>query len=309
MFSTTSWITDATDRLLRLRNGAGGWAYHVGQSASSEPTAMAGLALCSDSGEADLPMRVESLTGAARWAAQMQQADGSLGLSDDLPGPRWPTALALLLWSNVEGFSSQSEHAARWLERARGKSFRKVPESPAGHDTSIVGWPWVEGTHAWVEPTAMAILALARVGLAKSPRVDEGVRLLLDRAVPRGGWNYGNNVVLRTALRPQPGSTGLVLLALASVGVRDQSVGQALDYLESVLPQIRSAQSVCWGLLGAAAWNRRPAKAQQWLRDAFEEIYSDEPDAAFQLAHLLLAANGRALDLFGVTALSEVSPS
>jgi hypothetical protein len=238
----------------------------------------------------------------------MQRPDGSVGLSVGLEVPNWPTAHAILLWSNVDGFESQRSRAAGWLERFRSKSFRKLPESPVGHDTSIVGWPWIEGTHPWVEPTAMAIIALVRVGLGRSARVADGARLLSDRALSTGGWNYGNNLLFRTVLRPQPGPTGLALLALASLGAREKAVGPALDYLESVLPVIRSAQSLGWGILGLSAWGRRPPGAAGWLRDAYDELVADGIVDAFGLAHLVLADCDDARDVIGLTVSSEATP-
>jgi hypothetical protein len=301
------WIDDAAGRLLRLREGADGWGYRPGDAPFVEPTALAALALRCVADEA-APKGGEAVMGAARWVTRMQRPDGSVGLSDGLETPNWPTAHAILLWSTVDGFESQRTRAAGWLERFRGKTFRKSPESPLGHDTSIVGWPWVEGTHPWVEPTAMAIIALARVGLGRSARVAEGARLLSDRALPSGGWNYGNNVLFRTVLRPQPGPTGLALLALASLGGREKAVGPALDYLESALPGIRSAQSLCWGTLGLSAWGRRPPDAAGWLRDGYDELSADGIVDAFGLAHLILAGCDRALNVIGLTVSSEATP-
>ena len=40
--------------------------------------------------------------------------------------------------------------------------------------------------------------------------------MIIDRALPHGGWNYGNKVVFGHELRPQPGPTGMALLALAT---------------------------------------------------------------------------------------------
>ena len=304
MPSTESWIDQAAGRLLRQRSDTDGWGYVREARPAVEPTAFAALALrCADA-STNAHDREEALTHAARWVAGMQQGDGSVALSAALTEPRWATAHAILLWSNVDGFAAERTRATRWLERARGRSFRKSSDSPIGHDTSLVGWPWVESTHSWVEPTAMAIIALTRAGLGRSSRVDDGVRLLLDRAIPSGGWNYGNNLVFHTVLRPQPGPTGLVLLALACARSRHRSVGPALDYLESSLPSIRSAQSLGWGILGLSAWDRRPHQAGRWLQEAYAQASDDSP---IELAHLILAAHERAMDCFGRAATKEAS--
>ena len=44
---------------------------------------------------------------------------------------------------------------------------------------------------------------------AAEPRIREAVRLLWDRQLPHGGWNYGNTVVLKQELRPHLLPTGL----------------------------------------------------------------------------------------------------
>ena len=69
-------------------------------------------------------------------------------------------------------------------------------------------------TFSWVEPTAWACLALRRIGQGQHPRVEEGSKLLLDRALANGGVNYGNRRIFGIALEPIPGPTAVMLLAL-----------------------------------------------------------------------------------------------
>src|SRR5262249_12865366 len=161
-------------------------------------------------------------------------------------------------------------------------------ERTIGHDTTIVGWPWVSGTHSWVEPTAAAILALRKEGHGAHPRVRDGLRLLRDRAIVTGGWNYGNSSAFGHDLRPQPGPTGLALLALAGIERRNGLVERALGYLQASLPATRAPQSLCWGVLGLRAWGCCPATADDWLREAFE-VTLCRPDPGTRAAHLLLA--------------------
>ena len=150
----------------------------------------------------------------ARWLASTRRPDGSLGVTVDLPEPGWPTPLASLLWAalgRVRGRAGRRPSAGSW--RLEGRTIARVADDPMGHDGTLVGWPWVAGTHSWVEPTAMALLALGREGLAGHPRAREGVRVLRDRAIPGGGWNLGNPVVFGTPLRPaarpdRPGPAG-----------------------------------------------------------------------------------------------------
>lgn len=210
------WTGPARAELRRLRGPSGAWADRPGGSPRAEPTALAGLALLADRPD---PRALADARAAAEWLARLQRPDGAVPIAEGLPGPGWPTPLAILLWASLAGFEGPGDRARRWLLESRGTV---LPPSPAifGHDPTIVGWSWVAGTHSWVEPTAMALLALRRPGLDGHPRAVEGRRLLIDRATPAGGWNHGNPVVFGRPFAAQPAPTGLALLALAgAVGV------------------------------------------------------------------------------------------
>ena len=138
-----------------------------------------------------------------------------------------------------------------------------------GHDPNLVGWPWVEATHSWLEPTALAILALCRGGLAEHPRVKAGVDLILDRALEAGGWNYGNKAVFGTELRPQPGPTGLALLALAAVGTRREAVSRGLTYLREAARDLRAPDLARLGSSGPPRSQRRSRRRGKVARDRF----------------------------------------
>jgi hypothetical protein len=163
-----------------------------------------------------------------------------------------------------------------------------------GHDPTLIGWPWVEGTHSWLEPTAMAILALRREGLGDHPRVARGVDLILDRAIEGGGWNYGNKAVFGRPLRPQPGPTGIALLALAGRADRSPAVARAIDYLLGALPAVRAGVSLGWGVLGLRAHDAAPPQAATWLAEA-DQRHQGRSDAVLDLALLLLGAGDEAL--------------
>ena len=95
-------------------------------------------------------------------------------------------------------------------------------------------WPWVLGTHSWIEPTAFNVLALKAAGRGEHPRTREAVRLLVDRLLPTGGCNYGNTTVLGQQLRPHLAPTGLVLLSLAGEQINDSRIAKSLAYLQSL---------------------------------------------------------------------------
>lgn len=158
-----------------------------------------------------------------------------------------------------------------------------------GHDRTLQGWPWVEGTHSWVEPTAYAVLALRTCGQTNHPRVREAVRLLGDRVLPGGGWNYGNTRVMGNILRPFPATTGIALAALAGEPLTPQ-IDESIVYLTNELPGIRSPFSLAWGLIGLTAWLSRPPESESWLAQCAARKVKNEPDpledALLLMAHL-----------------------
>ena len=96
--------------------------------------------------------------------------------------------------------------SASMLLHHRGQ-MPKNCENQELHDINLklVGWPWAENNFSWTEPTVWACLALRRLGLGEHPRVQEGMAMLLDRAMDEGGINYGNRRILGRIDRTDPG--------------------------------------------------------------------------------------------------------
>lgn len=281
------WIEKALTVLEEARTPSGGWGYRPQGTPWSEPTALVALAHAAHGREAN---------GALDWLASIQRPNGSIGVSAAYAAPGWPTPLAILAWQGA--YATEREKATMWLLQEEGKALDD-PEAIAGHDTTIVGWPWVEGTHSWIEPTALAVMALKKSGHGDHARVRDGIRLLRDRALPtKGGWNYGNNTIFGRELRPQPAPTGMALLALAAEA--DPITLRACAYLEGVLPSVRAPMSLAWGLLGLGAFGRRPSAADAWLEESFARASARTDDLVMHLALLVLAASDRSLALFGV---------
>jgi hypothetical protein len=302
---TRDWIERARPALLRSRVGAAGWGYTAGAAPCVEPTALAGLALLATERDRRPGPPAEAARDSADWLARLQNPDGSLGVSSTLPAPCWATAHGLLLWSALGGYDGPRDRAARWMLAQKGTAvpLAAPAERTVGHDTTLVGWPWVADTHSWLEPTALGVLALGREGRSGHPRVQEGLALIRDRAIGSGGWNYGNNAAFGRELRPQPTPTGLALLALAGRPdeYRDRAgiVGRAIRYLLEALPKTRASQSLCWGVLGLRAWGACPEDADVWLTRAFEAPIGRD-HSGLPWAHLLLAAGGRSPEIFGL---------
>ena len=264
------WIQLACDDIIRLRNRAGLWGYRSDLGSSVEATSLACLGLLSCH-EAEPPQKVASaVKRGAEWMATMQNADGSLGVCESLPQPGWATPYAILLWSALDTLAPERQRAATWLLAQKGlrPPVPDIARSPVGHDPALVGWPWIEKTHSWLEPTAMAILALNRLSLHDHARVDEGMLIITDRALAHGGWNPGGKAVFGRELRPQPGPTGIAMLALATRATkgRPEEVDQAITYLRQALPGARAPISLGWGVLGLRAWNAAPLDAQELVK-------------------------------------------
>lgn len=287
-------ISSACRRLLELRGNRPGWGYRAHGPAYTEPTAVGCLALLACRDQYSLEDPAELVDESASWLADLQQPDGAIGIAADLPTPQWPTAYAVLLWSQLSGFQRPLAQSLRWLQQREGHTFVKTKECVLGHDTSIPGWPWVAGTHPWLEPTGIAMLALCRNQLAGHQRIRDGVRMILDRAIASGGWNVGNSSAFGHELRPQAGSTGIALLALrAAQHGETPSVTRGCHYLNETLPSTRSPETLGWGLLGLQAWRPRPAETETWLQESFGNAAAVH-NAPLRLSLLLLAAAGDA---------------
>ena len=296
------WVDRARSELLARQASGGPWGYRNGGSPAAEPTALAGLGLIASAnisladstpaGTTGVPAEVRR---ASAWLAEQQRGDGSVASLPESSMPGWATPHAMLLWSRLEGFEDRRRRARDWLLNAGGQAMRNPAEARTvlGHDVNLIGWSWATGTHSWLEPTAMAILALGRERCRDHSRVRLGLSLIIDRAIPGGGWNYGNNIVFGQALRPQPGPTGIALLALADDGPRDRpAVAPAIEYLRRTLPSTRAAASVGWGILGLKAHAACPPEAETWLAESYAHC-TDRPDATVGLGLLLLAAGPR----------------
>jgi len=242
------------------------------------------------------------------WLTKVQSPDGGVPVSQEFPSPCWPTALAIIAWQTAAShgqndFTDSIDRGVGWLLHHHGRSFPRDP-TVFGHDTTLTGWPWVAGTHSWVEPTSYAILALRHAGRADYHRVREAIRLLIDRALPDGGWNYGNTRVYQNTLRPFPGTTGIALCALAGEP-RSPCIDGSIRYLSERLPGVRAPWSLGWGILGLSTWNACPDDAAGWLAESAARATSQVTAHTLDLAMLLQASQAlssatTAADLLGV---------
>jgi hypothetical protein len=225
----------------------------------------------------------------AQRLAKDQLPDGRVPISSNHPDVWWPTAVAAVAWSGIDQYRIYKDRAVQLLLLASGTAPVKQAGDPVGHDSSLRGWSWVEGTHSWVEPTGLSLLALAAAGVAEHPRSKEAIRLLLNRQLPQGGWNYGNTTIFGRELHPMPESTGVALAAMAGL-VPHQEVARSLDYLAGEIDRLRTPLSLGWSLIGLAAWDRWPTNGESLIERclAAQSRYGEYETAALCL--LLMAA-------------------
>ncbi|MBS0152436.1 MAG: terpene cyclase/mutase family protein [Nitrospira sp.] len=235
--------------LMRRALPDGGFVGKTGWQLQVDLTAWGILALAVCDGSAEL-------IDQSRYVLIREQLqDGRLCVNKTHPDSFWPTSLAILAWGDSEFCREAQERAIRFLLETTGFHFPRTSDVPSAHDTLLKGWPWVGDTHSWVEPTAMGIMALKTTGHEHHDRVKEAVRMILDRQLPHGGWNYGNTHVFGRELHSMPESTGAALAGLAGLVERD-AVMPSLTYLQQEVTTLRTPISLGWSLIGLAAWNQ-----------------------------------------------------
>lgn len=290
-------------------NRDGGWGSSARRQSTTEATALAALALRSAPSE----QTHSDIESASDWLLSRQLRDGGWPLSDAVPGSCWMTSLAVISLARLP----RSDHAQRaairgglWLVRQRGLGthwllkvmyrLNLVPRTKpvVELDRDLIGWPWTAGSFSWVEPTAYAIIAL-KLMRSQFPRrtpedrINMAEAMLLDRACPGGGWNYGNSRVLGEDLWPYPDTTALTLIAL-----RDRPTGETAEGLQALRGMLEANDSplaLSLGMLAFDMYGRDAGNLRERLIESIVEM--GPPGDARALAFTLIALSGRS-DLF-----------
>ena len=244
------------EHLQRSQGSDGGFGPAAGRPSATEATALATLALANSN-------KSHGLNGAVAWLLEHQEPTGAWTSVPGVAEGAWATPWALLALSEVRpGEHVPLEAGARFLVAREGSrppfwalvASALLPEDQGvGHDRTISGWPWHEGSASWVEPTALSMIALRRIrpGVpGVDARLGEGVRLLRDRRCVDGGWNYGNVTVLGEDLPPFADLTGLALMALQDPPEAIDS--RSFEVLESLLAEEASGLALSLGILALA---------------------------------------------------------
>jgi len=239
---------------IQLPNG--GFPYHSGEEARPDSTAWAIISMAAYEWD-----RARCDRGRAYLVSQ-QANDGRVSISPSHPDASWPTPLAIMAWQGFPDYYESQSRAIDYLIGFTGRHFPNPEPLIIGHDTAILGWPWIADTHSWVVPTALALLALQEMGLGTHPRAIAGHDMLMNRQLTSGGWNFGSTTVFGRELHPLPECTAIALQALAgTTPIRE--IERSLDYLLHELPHLRTPISLGWTLLGLGAWELKPANTEE----------------------------------------------
>ena len=271
------------DRLLSFARPDGGLPYHPGTDPATEPTLLATLALSAW----DAPdTRIKPLLDYAR---RIQNTDGSAGA--DIGNRRqalWLTALAAIAYRHfrLEGLAGQALNALLSL-----RSVTAAKDARLLQDDTLPGWPWIPGTSGWVEPTAWALIALNLSDRKQHPRAEEGVRFLLDRQIPSGGWNYGNPALDGRDLLPFWDTTGLALVALQG-RVETGRIAASLGILEREGKRAESQSGLAWAVLALGSHGRDTSGIRARLLESMRALPEEELNLA-NYALGLIALSGK----------------
>jgi hypothetical protein len=289
-------------RLRELQRPSGAWAAASAGPDAVEPTALAALALGRSA------RRGDDVGRATGWLIARQRPDGSWPVTTQVDAPSWAGGVALLALARLRADTTVMLRGATWLVgrqalrlpwlarvRARLERWRGAVDE-VELDLSLRGWPWIDGTYGWVEPTSVALMALRAAGAVApavlqaadvADRLQDGHRVLVDRAVPTGGWNYGNSRVLGEELAAYPDTTAWALLALRGVPTAQAVVVRALDRLPVLLGETRSSLARSLAALALRAHGRddRPVRAALAAR-----VLADGPPVEVRTQALALLA-------------------
>jgi hypothetical protein len=240
--------SSTTNFLLSVQNKDGGWGYGPQQDSAVEPTSAALLAIREFSPDA------HALQAGTAWLRSAQHGDGGWGFNSSDLESAWQTAWAVLALRMSAEARDISDKGIKWLLSTKaiefGEDAMQFGRKVLAIDFSLRGWPWLPGQATFIEPTALALLALRTIcGLTEANgRINEALRYIQDRRCPGGGWNVGNPVMFNTPLPARSHPTAWVLLALSNFAPGTIN-SQDIKSLRSAMHRDGGALGLSWGLL------------------------------------------------------------
>jgi hypothetical protein len=297
-------LSRLTGALDSARNSDGGWGYYGGKASRLEPTCWAILTLL----QAGRPSNDWDPRAAFRLFEHWQDSRGLLAdLIGAPPNLAFNGLAALAVYYGERCDASQQarlaeirERVLRGIRSVAGVRFPKTPTSRP-YDT-LRGWPWIEETFSWVEPTSMCLLALkkAESTAAKSEsaaRVDEAERMLFDRCCRGGGWNFGTSEVFGKLLRAYVPSTALALLALQD-HKDHQVVARGVEFLARNETSETSGMALGLAAIALRAYDRPVDHVEAGLAQVASTTLSVGNLVNVAIAAFALAARERGVEPF-----------
>ncbi len=297
-------------RLAALVNPDAGWGYQSGKASHPESTCLALLAMATD--RSSYTQQIANSLAALEGA---RQTDGGYRLPDGRPEAEWTTAIALFTRLALGAAIDEMKPTVERVLSVESRSVTKSPEATDMEndiDLSLIGWPWAAANFGWVEPTAWACLALRAAGQENHPRVQQGLKLLLDRSFDSGGVNYGNRVVLGSSTEPIPGPSAIMLLAVQGA-VDHPRVDAAVGYLRVQAAKSNDLEHLAWARIALGVHDGDTA-----TRDLFPAIdkkigvLAEEPNTPpyrLALAAIALAENNPFRLRYGAHSGTELLPA
>jgi len=245
-------IIDPLQFLLTAQTPLGGWGYQLGQTPVVEPTCAVLIAARDKSHETAFQDAVE-------WLLSIQQNDGGWGINGDDLSSCWQTAWAVWALQIIGEEDNAIQRGLDWLLKEEAMAISDLDDleaglKVAGIDFSLRGWPWQPGESSWVEPTALALMALASAGITNE-RLREAIRYLENRRCPGGGWNVGNPLMFNTLVPARVVPTAWSLMSLAQ-NAPDAILENDITALETEMVKDGGLLGLAWGSL-ALKTNKR----------------------------------------------------
>jgi len=239
-------VISPLDFLRSSQTQEGGWGYAPGHSPGVEPTCAVLHALKRANQET-------AFQDAVSWLLHIQNEDGGWGYNQNDQVSGWLSAWAVWTLSIFDSSSKQVEDGVQYLLAQNVMQINNLDDLEAGKkianiDFSLRGWPWRPGEASWVEPTALALIALSASGLDAGSRVNEAVRYLDNRRCPNGGWNVGNPIMFGEALPARANPTALSLIALSKTSP-NKILPIDLEALTAEMKSDSGTMALAWGCL------------------------------------------------------------
>jgi hypothetical protein len=256
--------------LRAAQNDDGGWGFHPGSRSRVEATSWTLLALREQESSSS-----EIQQAGFRFLRATQLPDGSWPSSATQNVGSWATSLAS--WALLGDRESQRAVVGglSWVcdDWPRETSLivrmiRKIASRSrvAPQNDSLRGWGWTPHTASWVEPTALALIAISQAPHEMLPpganrRRELAKAMIYDRMCPGGGWNCGNPMVYGVPGDPLVEPTVWALLSLRDEADRRENE-ISLEWLERNLAKFPGPGSVALARICMEAYGREwPASA------------------------------------------------